>query len=78
MRNALLRNSGSDAAIGAFRRRRCHRHDLYLLAIGSERHLHSTRGTRESGQVVRNVLPLEAHWPKADLAAVNGYCGCPG
>lgn len=68
----------SDVATGAFRFHRRHCHDFHLLASGSERHMHSTRGARESGQVIRNVLPLEAHWSKALLAAVYGYCGCPG
>ena len=68
----------SDAAIGALSFDRRHCHDLHLLAIDSQRHMHSTGGTRENGKIIRNVLPLEAYWSKAVLAALNGYRGCPG
>ena len=68
----------SDPITGAFRFYRRHCHDFHLLAVGGQYCMHSTGGTRESGKVIRNVLPLEAYRSKADLAAVYGYCRCPG
>ena len=78
MQEALCEFWVSDTATGTFRFHQRHCHDFHLLAIVGQRHMHSTRGTRESGKVIRNVLPREAHWSKAVLAAIYGYCGSAG
>lgn len=74
----IPRSSDSNTSAGTFSFYHRHSHDCYLLAVSSQRHMYSTGRTRESIQVIRNVLPLKAHWSKAYLAAIYGYRRCPG
>ena len=78
VREGYLFATGSETFTAAFSFYQRHGHDFYVLAVGGQRHVHLTGGDRESGQVVRSILPGEAYRPKADLAAVDGHCGCSG
>jgi hypothetical protein len=72
----LLFESSSDIFTATFRLYQRHCYDFYILAVCSQRPMYLTGDTRESGQVIRSVLPCEAYRSKANLATVDGHCGC--